>query len=174
MFRRPASRLLRALATLAVAGITLTACAGTVALQPATQGTDPACASVVVRLPDVVAAAQSRETNAQGTGAWGTPASVLLVCGVPPPGPTTARCLSIAGVDWVEDDSAAPRYRYTTFGRSPAVEVTVDSTRADPAAVLPDLAAAVSIIPTTRPCLGEQDLPMPAPAVTPVPTPTVR
>ena len=42
------------------------------------------------RLPETVDGLERRETNAQATGAWGNPASVLLRCGVPTPGPTAS------------------------------------------------------------------------------------
>ncbi|PPF84180.1 DUF3515 domain-containing protein, partial [Subtercola sp. Z020] len=52
-------------ATLVVAAIT--GCAPTVALDPASNATDPGCAEVMVRLPETVADQPSRETNAQAT-----------------------------------------------------------------------------------------------------------
>ncbi|MGO7984166.1 DUF3515 family protein, partial [Rhizobium johnstonii] len=73
------------------------------------------CADVVVRLPATVADQPQRETDAQGTGAWGDPAAVLLRCGVPTPGPTTDPCYEVNGVDWIEDDSRKPTYVFTTF-----------------------------------------------------------
>ncbi|WXZ51180.1 DUF3515 family protein [Clavibacter tessellarius] len=52
-----------------------------------------------------------RETDAQGTGAWGDPQStVILRCGVATPGPTTDACISYDDVDWVEDDLEGPEH----------------------------------------------------------------
>src|ERR1700712_1728163 len=82
--------------------VTVSGCASTVALDPATAATDPGCAEVMVRLPTSVASQDQRQTNAQATSAWGTPASVLLRCGVSPYGPTTLPCINISGVDWIE------------------------------------------------------------------------
>ena len=86
----------------AVLGLSLVGCAGQVPMTPAKDANNPECASVTVRLPDTVAELKKRETNAQATGAWGTPASVLLTCGVDVPGPTTLPCVSVNDVDWIE------------------------------------------------------------------------
>jgi hypothetical protein len=106
----------------------MSSCASTVSLQPADNAEDPACAAVSVRLPDTVAGQQRRWTDAQATGAWGSPAAVILTCGVEEPGPSTLRCEEVEGVFWLIDESegAENRYRFTTFGRTPAVEVYLD------------------------------------------------
>ena len=112
---------------LLVAALALSACAGTVAMEAAPEANDPACAAVSVRLPETIAGQDRRWTDAQGTGAWGDPAAVLLTCGVPVPGPSELTCQSVEGVDWIVDESEAPEYyRFTTFGRTPAVEVYID------------------------------------------------
>ena len=54
-----------------------------------------------------------------------------------------------AGVDWLIDDSDAPHYRFTTFGRSPAVEVYLDYDEVSGSQVLTDLGPAVGQLPTT-------------------------
>ena len=131
-------------------------------MEPAPQATAVGCAEVSVRLPDSVGDLPRRETNAQGTGAWGADAAVLLHCGVDPLAPTTNPCVTINGVDWVEDDSEAPYYRFTTYGREPAVEVYLDSAAVSGSTVLVDLGTAVSVIPQTRHCVGVQDLEVPS------------
>jgi hypothetical protein len=118
----------------------------------------PECAAVTVRLPDLVADLPQRETTAQATGAWGEPASVLLTCGVAIPGPTTMPCVTINNVDWIEDDSQAPLYQYTTFGREPAVQVALDSGVVSGSTVLVDLSGAVEVLPVTRQCLSAVDV----------------
>ncbi|HEU0257692.1 MAG TPA: hypothetical protein VFQ96_07625, partial [Microbacteriaceae bacterium] len=82
---------------------------------------------------------------------------VLLRCGVTPPGPTTLHCVDALGIDWVIDDRVDTAIRYTTFGRTPAVQVVLDHTKVSDAAVLGDLKAAVSVIPQTRRCIGLGD-----------------
>ena len=138
--------------------LALTGCAGAVPMTPAEDANNPACASVIVRLPDLVAEQPKRETNAQATGAWGTPASVLLTCGVTAPGPTTLPCVEVNGIDWIEDDADAPLYRYTTFGRSPAIEVAIDSNAVSGTTVLVDLGGAVSYLPQTGTCTDLSDV----------------
>jgi len=142
-----------------VAGLLLTGCTQAVPFDAAEDAKNVGCADVVVRLPDTVAGQEKRETNAQGTGAWGTPASVLLRCGVTPPGPTEDRCVSVDGVDWVIDESDPPRYRFTTYGRTPAVEVVVDNDVVSGTTAITDLSRAVSAIPAERACTTVGDAP---------------
>ena len=95
---RPRRVRLAGAALAAVAAVVaLAGCSPIVNMQAAPEASDTACADVVVLLPDTVADQPPRETDAQGTGAWGEPASVLLRCGVPPLGPTTDRCVSVDG-----------------------------------------------------------------------------
>lgn len=123
--RSAPSLLLLAAVTAIAAG--LVGCSSTVSLDPAQGANDPLCADVMVRLPDTVDGQQRRWTDAQATGAWGDPTAVILTCGVETPGPTEARCITIGGVDWIVDESEAPRYRITTYGRTPAVQVFLDN-----------------------------------------------
>ncbi|GAA3627171.1 hypothetical protein GCM10022200_06950 [Microbacterium awajiense] len=141
----------RALATvtlLAAVGLAATACSSTVALEPAAGANDPECAEVTVRLPAELAGEPRRWTDAQATGAWGDPASILLTCGVDELGPTTLPCQTVGGVDWVIDDADAPRYRVTSFGRQPAVEVYLDNDIVSSAEVLDSLSRLVVLLPT--------------------------
>ena len=149
------------LPVLAGAALVLSGCAApSVPMQPAESAGAPECAEVTVRLPEKVGdRLELRYTNAQATGAWGNPASVLLRCGVSTPPPTTDRCITIGGIDWVEDASRAPeRYTYTSYGRTPAVEVVIDATQVSGTAVLSDVAEAVGYLPRTGGCIGAADL----------------
>ena len=174
MPRRTTPRALLLPTALVAAGLAvlLTACAPVVSLEPAPGATDPGCAEIMVRLPETLpldATGQlKRETNAQATVAWGDPASVLLRCGTTPQGPTTLPCLNINGIDWVEDDSNAPNYRFVTFGRVPATEVILDSNVVSGTSTLVDLTSAISIIPQTNKCLGLGDG-VPIPTSVPAP-----
>ena len=138
-------------------------------MTPARDATNPACADVIVHLPASVADEAARETNAQATGAWGDPAAVLLRCGVTVPGPTTLPCLNINGIDWIEDDSEAPIYRYTTYGRDPAIEIVVDSEAVSGSTALIDVSDAVGYVPATGACLGAEDVDLPTDESTPAP-----
>ncbi|MEF2977543.1 DUF3515 family protein [Subtercola sp. YIM 133946] len=162
--RRRRNLLVPAVVAVTLVSVALTGCAATVALDPAADATDPGCAQVMVRLPTTVGDDQSqRETNAQATSAWGSPASVLLRCGVTPPGPTTLPCINIlppggTSVDWIEDDSQKPSYTYTTFGRTPATQVVVDSNAVSATTVLTDLNTAISAIRATAECTAPDDI----------------
>jgi hypothetical protein len=137
-------------------GLLLTGCAGIVPMEPAIDANNPLCAEVSVRLGEVAGLAK-RETNAQATAAWGDPASILLTCGLEAPAPTTLPCLSVNGIDWIMDESQKPIYIFTTFGRTPAVQVALNSDAVSGSTVLADLAMPVSSIPQDRPCLSLSD-----------------
>lgn len=149
--------------------LVLAGCSPVLALQPADDAENPGCAEVIVGLRnlDTVADLPARETDAQGTAAWGEPATVILRCGVPVPDPTSALvCYTFDGIDWLADPKDEPNFVFTTYGRDPAVEVIVDSD-GDPdvdddgvsgTAVLRELSAAVGVIPATGKCLSAEDV----------------
>ena len=149
---------------LAASAALLTGCAAAVPMQPAADAENPGCADIIVRLPTTVADQPERETDAQATGAWGNPTAVLLTCGVEIPGPTTLPCVNINGIDWIEDDSEAPMYRYTTYGREPATEIYLDSGVVSGSTTLVDLAGAVANVPATKQCLDADDVTLPSSA----------
>ncbi|SJN08320.1 conserved hypothetical lipoprotein [Leucobacter sp. 7(1)] len=156
MSRRPVRTVVAAIAVAGIAA-TLTGCAGQVPMTSADDSNNPACADVIVRLPDTVAEQKKRSTNAQGTGAWGEQAAVQLVCGVEPTGPTTDDCVNVNGVDWVIDRSNAPIYRFEAYGRSPGLAVFVDSEQVSGTEVTVDLGAVVKQLPQTRQCTSLSD-----------------
>jgi len=110
---------------------------------------------VTTALPHEIGAGISRrrtEPASTSTAAWGDPA-IIARCGVPTIGPTTDQCLEVSGVDWV-----AHRFtdgvRFTTYGRSPALEVLVPSAYKPEPLLLPAFGAAASAIPQgDRHCL---------------------
>lgn len=166
-----------AIAALAVVGIgLLTGCSPTVALSPAEDATSARCASVVVLLPDTVSTLPERQTNAQGTGAWGEPPDIVLRCGVAVPDPTSALpCYTVDGVDWLYNDKKAPVFTFTTYGRDPAVAVTINSkdVKADGNQALHDLALAVAEIPSKHRCVAPTEVLQDGQPVTPTsPSPT--
>ncbi len=133
-------------ALLATAVLALTGCAATVSLTPAPHANDPACAAIMVRLPGDLGDQDRHWTDAQSTAAWGTPSRVIFSCGVTPPGPSTIKCVSLGGVDWLVDESEDPHFRITSYGRTPAVQLYVDSSdkSVDPNAVLTQLGRLVA------------------------------
>lgn len=136
----------------------LTGCASAVPLQPADLSNDPACAEVIVRLPDNIDGLARRSTNAQSTAAWGDPAAVILRCGLPEVGPTDMPCFTVNGIDWVRDDSQAPVYTFITYGRNPATEMIVDSDVASGVEAVDAVGTAVASVPATSQCVSSEDV----------------
>ncbi|MFJ3956943.1 DUF3515 domain-containing protein [Arthrobacter sp. NPDC090010] len=142
---------------LSVSALALSGCSATVDVTPAEDAANPGCAPMMVALPDVIADSTLRKTNAQATAAWGDPSLVILRCGVNPPGPTTDRCVTVNGVDWVIKEGN-PAWTLTTFGRKPAVEILMDPNKISSATVLAELANPVSKIKASGKCVGQEDL----------------
>lgn len=117
---------------------------------------DPACAPAMIAMPDEIGDHALRPTDSQATAAWGDPAAVVLRCGVEPPAPTTDKCISAEGIDWVVREEGE-NWRITTYGRSPAVEVLFAQDRASSDSVMVTLASAVGRIPAERGCVSLQD-----------------
>lgn len=155
------ARVARSTALFLAAGaiaMALSGCTTDVPMEPAADANNPACADVIVRLPSSVDGNDRRYTNAQSTGAWGDPASVLLYCGIEPSGPTTDSCVTVKGVDWIIDDSRDPLFRFEAYGRSPGVEVVVDAEKGVSGTnVIMELSGSVSKLPQVRKCTSVTD-----------------
>lgn len=121
----------------------LAGCAPTVSLTAAPHASSVGCAGIVVRLPDAIGGEAKRSTDAQGTAAWGVPASVTLTCGVATPQVSSTTCTTVGGVDWLLQDhevDGATWRSATTYGRDPGTQVLIDPKVADPGTVLGALA----------------------------------
>jgi hypothetical protein len=169
-------RLRRAAAAVAlligVGGTLLTGCSPIVALDPAPHANDPACADVIVRLPDTLENLPRRETNAQATGAWGDPAEILLRCGVAVPTASDLPCVETDGFQWLRDDSKAPTYVFTSYGRTPAVAIVIDQRKLSPGPTLQDLETVIAFTKTNgHECLSIEDSLGGSPTPSPSPTP---
>lgn len=118
---------MRRLALPLAACLLLAGCAPTVSLTPAPQATAVGCAKVIVgiRGVDTIGTAERRQTDAQGTAAWGTPAAVTLYCGVETPQVSTTSCYSYDGANWLATDSGGDRV-LTTYDRQPGVQIITD------------------------------------------------
>lgn len=165
--------------------LVLTGCSAAVGVSAAPHAQDPECARVILALPESLGDGLERlETTSQATAAWGTATeAVVLRCGVEPPGPTTDQCVTLetaagATVDWLVQADALPAddasddpapsgtldpasdpggsdWTFLTYGRDPAIEVTV------PAAVVAErstafldaLVPAVSQVEAERSCV---------------------
>jgi len=158
----------------AAVGALLTGCSPVVALDPAPHANDPACADVIVRLPQTLENLPRRETNAQATGAWGEPAAILLRCGVTVPTASDLPCVETDGFQWLRDDSKAPSYVFTSYGRTPAIAVVIDQTKLSPGPALQDLEPLVAFTkPNGHKCLSVEDSlgGSPTPGASPSPAP---
>ncbi|PWD49402.1 DUF3515 domain-containing protein [Serinibacter arcticus] len=126
--------------------------------------------------PIVLAGAERRATNSQASLAWGDPA-ITLRCGVTPPPPTDERCIAVTAadgtsIDWIvaenddvvgtgpDADTERGRFRFTTYGREPAIEVIVPVEYAgtEATALLVDLGPAVALTDAPRTCLDLSDV----------------
>lgn len=126
---------------------------------------DPLCAEVVLALPESLGDLPRLDTSSQATVAWGDRTDpVVLRCGVEPPPPTTDPCVTAedgsTSVDWIavegtDEETGDTAWTFTTYGRSPAVEVRVPSavTSTRSTSFLLDLGPAVSRVEQTRQCL---------------------
>ncbi|WP_344244455.1 DUF3515 family protein [Isoptericola hypogeus] len=159
MLRRPVPRRAATGVLAALVVVPLAACAPTIGATPAEDAANPDCAPVMLALPTTLAGdLPQRDTNAQATTAWGDPgAAVTLRCGVTPPGPS-ADCQSVespaGAVDWIVEASEEGTWRFTTYGREPAVEVVVPPavTAGHSTSFIGDLAQAVGNVEPTKTC----------------------
>ena len=138
--------------SLVVLPLLLTGCSATVHLSPAESANSVTCAELMVRLSDKVDGLARRSTDAQSTAAWGEPAAVIFRCGLPEVTVSELKCVTEQGVDWLVDDSAAPSYRFITFGRNPASEVIVDSKKAVGVNVLDEIGTTIEFQKATAHC----------------------
>ena len=97
--------------------------------------------------PKTVGGQSVRPTSSSSDAvrAWGDPA-IIARCGLAPIGPTTDQCVSVSGIDWVAHP-LTDGMRFTTYGRSPAIEILVPSAYKPEPLLLPAFGAAASAIP---------------------------
>lgn len=140
-------------------GLLVSGCAPTVIVEPAEDAQNPKCADIMLSLPDKISEQPTRKTSSQGTKAWGDPSIAVLRCGVTSPGPTTDQCVSVGGVDWIskpsdEDDT----WLFTSYGRTPAVEVLVNRKAESGNNVLAAVSPAMEKVQAEAKCVGAEDI----------------
>ncbi|MFN3865816.1 MAG: DUF3515 family protein [Demequina sp.] len=146
-------RLAVAAASAVLAVPLLTGCAHAAVIEAAPYAADPDCARVMLAIPETVGGLAMRATTSQATQAWGEEYPITARCGVEPPGPTTETCIAVetpaATLDWILREEG-DNWVAVTFGRSPALELTVPQIRADEAVgdVLAELSPAAALAPT--------------------------
>ena len=129
-----------------------------VSVEPGPFADNPRCADVISRAPETVLHKQRDDVTGDAVAAWGD-GSIKLRCGVTVPRPTTNLCVTVNGVDWVLDEKRAQDgvQVLTTYGRDPAVEVTVDGDGPKGGDATVDLNRAVRGIPQKSKCLALGD-----------------
>jgi hypothetical protein len=123
------------------------ACSSPIDVATPAEAGSAACRSAAAHWPKTVGGESPRATSssADAVRAWGDPA-IIARCGVAPIGPTTDQCLSVSGVDWVAHQ-LTDGVRFTTYGRSPAIEVLVPSAYKPEPLLLPAFGPAALVIP---------------------------
>ncbi|KLJ03288.1 hypothetical protein WQ59_10515 [Streptomyces sp. KE1] len=122
-------------------------------VEAAARGADPACAGVVDRVPGELAGRELAGGSPPGVAVWGG-GEVVLRCGFAPPPATVEHCVDIDGVDWVlEEAQRTGSTELISYGRAPAVRLTLAEgfDRTDTALI--ELSAAVASIRQERQCV---------------------
>ena len=143
---RVGGRLSAWVGALALVGV-LAACSSSVDVTDPAEAGSSACRSAAAHWPKTVGGQPLRATSSSSDAvrAWGDPA-IIARCGLAPIGPTTDQCLVVSGVDWVAHQ-LSDGVRFTTYGRSPAIEILVPSAYQPEPLLLPAFGAAASTIP---------------------------
>lgn len=126
--------------------VALPGCSSIDVTVPAGAGS-PACRSAAAHWPKTVGgqSLQPTSSSSDAVRAWGQPA-IIARCGLAAIGPTTDPCLDVSGVDWVAHQ-LTDGVRFTTYGRSPAIEILVPSAYQPEPLLLPAFGPAASAIP---------------------------
>ena len=143
-----------AVGSLALLALLLSACGEQgVKAVPFEESDSIACQAVADHWPELVGPYQPRVTAVQsrGVAAWGDP-PIVARCGKTPPEPTTDPCIDVNGIDWVATQLDDGGTMFTTYGRSPAVEVLVPAAYDAHPLLLPPFDDAAEQVPQT---LGE-------------------
>ena len=122
------------------------ACSPIEVADPAEAGS-AACRSAAAHWPTTVGGQSRQPTSSSldAVRAWGDP-PIIARCGLAAIGPTTDPCLDVSGIDWVAHQ-LSDGVRFTTYGRSPAIEVLIPSAYQPEPLLLPAFGAAASAIP---------------------------
>jgi hypothetical protein len=142
--RRP-RRLVAGIVLVGVTGL-LAGCSHDVSATLPVHASDPACERVAAALPHTLLTTDRRTTkpSSPALAAWGDPA-IILRCGVESPGASTDHCETVDGIDWVVQ-GLSDGEDFTTYGRSPAIQVLVPKHYAPEEFALTGLSAAVATI----------------------------
>jgi len=128
-------------------------------VQAAPRGDAPECARIARGYPSGLAGEDRVSVSLPGVAVWGDGA-VTLRCGLEPPAPTVDPCINVDDVDWVYEQSKSRDGHKVviTYGRDPAVEVSISDRVAGTDEVLVELSRAVQSIGQTGKCVGDEDV----------------
>ena len=123
--------------------------AAPVAVTLPTGAASPSCQSLSGLWPSTVGSLKPRPVSVDSPAAraWGDPA-VVAICGYEPPGPSTLECVAVDGVDWIIQ-RRSDGVQFTTYGRSPAMDVLIPAAYAPEPLLLPAFSAAARSLPET-------------------------
>ncbi|MGP3980641.1 DUF3515 family protein [Streptomyces sp. KR80] len=125
-------------------------------LQAAPHAASPACQELARGYVDQIDGRDRENLNVTGATMWGG-GQIIWRCGLIPIQPTPDPCVNVNGVDWVLQlaKSRGDRRTLITYGRTPAVEVTVskDITAID--GVFVDIAKMARPLPKYTKCLDQ-------------------
>ncbi|MEU0161903.1 DUF3515 family protein [Streptomyces sp. NPDC006261] len=126
-------------------------------VRPGAQAGNAHCGRITENAPGKLAGHTKHATKLAGVALWGD-SNIILRCGVAEIGPTSDPCFSADGVDWVIDTarSSDTKKVITTYGRTPATEVTVTHSPKAPDEVLVALSALIAPIAQTSQCVRSQ------------------
>lgn len=116
---------------LVAAVLTVSACGpAAVVVSPAPHAHDPICADVILDLPAELAGLKKAPTTAQAARAFvGDGVAIVVQCGLAPPPPNTEHCMTMEtgsfSVDWLSLPADDGSWTFITYGRDPAVQITV-------------------------------------------------
>ncbi|WP_194377298.1 DUF3515 domain-containing protein, partial [Streptomyces durbertensis] len=118
----------------------------------------PECVRLLKRLPDELAGRGREDVRTQGVAVWGD-GDVVLRCGLRPPPPSVDPCVAVDDVEWLllEARSQGDRKVLLTYGRDPAVEVSLSQEVDGVDAALIDLSRLVEPIRQRGECIGEEE-----------------
>ncbi len=126
-------------------------------VRPGAQSGNAHCGRMTENAPAKLAGHPKHATKLAGVALWGD-SNIVLRCGVTGIGPTSDPCFSADGVDWVIDTARSTDTQkvITTYGRTPATEVTVTHASKTPDEVLVELSALITPIAQTSQCIRSQ------------------
>ncbi|MCX5050168.1 MULTISPECIES: DUF3515 family protein [unclassified Streptomyces] len=127
-------------------------------VRAAPRGDAPECHRVAQGFPPGLAGLDRTDTDVPGVAVWGDGA-VTARCGLRTPDPTLDPCVSVDGIDWVWRPKSPDGARVlVTYGRDPAVEITLSARVAAVDDVLVELSRAVRPLAQHDKCIGDGDL----------------